>query len=127
MATQSQTVNSAAKSIFLFGASMMLGALIWILSPRFTGHREPWDSDSGYYWLALLVAGFLPSCFCSQRFWLWPLAILIGQAAFLTISIMQPDQSGALFPLGLLFLCFYSLVSFAGAAIGAGVHRLFRR
>jgi hypothetical protein len=109
----------------LLGLSVLLGALIWFLSPLLTGHREPWDAHSPFYPFALVAAGFIPACFSAHRFWLWAVGVWLGQtAAFLTLLLRE---SGSLWPLGLLALCFYSLLSFAGAGLGGGVHLVFRR
>lgn len=109
----------------LLGLSVLLGALIWFLSPLLTGHREPWDADSPLYPCALVAAGFIPACFSARRFWLWAVGAWLGQIiAFFLLVLRAP---GALWPLGFLFLCFYSLLSLAGAGLGAGVHLLFRR
>ena len=109
----------------LFSLSMLMGALIWFLSPLLTGHREPWDANSPFYPLALVTAGFIPACFSARRFWIWAVGVGLGQMiAFLALMLRE---SGSLWPLGLVFLCFSSILSLAGAGLGAGVHLLFRR
>ena len=109
----------------LFGLSVLLGALIWILSPMLTGHREPWDANSTFYPFALIAAGFIPACFSARRFWLWAVGAWVGQtSAFLALML---QEAGSLWPLGLVLLCLYSLLSLAGAGLGAGVHWVVRR
>ena len=109
----------------LLSLSVLLGALIWFLSPLLTGHEEPWDARSPFYPFALVAAGFIPACFSAHRFWLWAVGVWLGQViAFLALMLRE---AGSLWPLGLLFLCFSSLLSLAGAGLGAGVHLLFRR
>ena len=118
-------MKTTHKHTLLLGLSVLLGALIWFLSPLLTGHREPWDAEPPYYYLsALVAAGFLPGCLSARRFWLWAVGAWIGQVAAFVFLIAR---SGNLWPVGLLLLCFYALLSLAGAALGAGVHLLFRR
>ena len=92
-----------------------------MLSAPLTGHREPWDAGSLYYPCVLVVVGFIPAWFHASRFWLWALGALLGQAlVFVTLSVRTP---GPLWPVGLLFLFAYSLLSLLGAALGAWFHR----
>ena len=116
----------------MFGLAVILGALIWLLSPLFTGQREAWDAQSPYYDCALLLAGFLPACLSARRFWLWAVAAWLGQLAAFAFLVLHTVPVGAdLWPVGLVFLTLYSLLSLAGAALGASVHvtlhRLFLR
>lgn len=118
-------MKATHKHLLLFGLSLLLGSLIWFLSAPLTGHREPWDADPPFYHCALVAAGFIPACFSALRFWLWAVGVWLGQViAFLVLVLQAP---GALWPLGFLFLSAYSLLSLAGAGLGAGVHLLFRR
>jgi hypothetical protein len=118
-------MKATHKHLLLFGLSVLLGALIWLFSTPLTGHREPWDGNSSIYYCALVAAGFIPACFSARRFWLWATGAWLGQVfAFLVLILREP---GPLWPLGLLFLSLYALLSLAGAAIGAGVHCLLNR
>jgi hypothetical protein len=120
-------VKATLKQLFLFGVSVFLGALVWLLSEPITGHREPWDAHSPYYRCALLAAGFIPACFSARRFWVWAIGAWLGQAiAFFSLVLSVPGPN--FWPLGILLLSRDALLSLAGAAIGAGVHYLiFRR
>ena len=40
-------------------AGMAGGAAVWGLSIPITGMREPFDSPTIYYWVAVLIAGIL--------------------------------------------------------------------
>ena len=115
------------KSPLLFGFSVFLGALIWLLSPLLTGHREPWDASPSYYYSALVIAGFVPACLSARRFWLWAAGAWLGQLLAFAFLLARSDEPGGLWPLGLLFSFYYALLSLAGAGLGAGVHLLFRR
>ena len=123
-------MKTTIKSALVFGSAGVLGALIWFLSPLLAGHHEPWDVESNYYGCALIVAGFVPACFSAQRFWLAVLGAWLGQIAAFLFRFVQPVEQvvgASLWPEGLLFLCFYSLLSLVGAALGAGMHVLLRR
>ncbi len=118
--------NTRYRISALFGLSILLGALIWFLSPMLTGHREPWDANPAFYPVALFAAGFIPACFSARWFWLWAAGAWMGQViAFLYLVVRSGN--GGLWPLGLAFLGVYSLLSLAGAGLGACVHLLFRR
>ena len=114
------------KVAILFGLSVVLGALVWILSPALTGHREPWDADSLFYRCGLFLAGFIPACFSARRFWLWALGAWVGQLFAFVVLILR-FGSGPLWLVGVFALFAYALWSLAGAGLGAGVHYLFRR
>ena len=102
---------------FALGLSVALGALIWIYSQRFTGKAEPWDG-SGYYWhFSLVAAGFFPALLSPRRFWLWPFCVLLGQVIIFAVRAIQGPPS-ALWPVGLIFLALYTVLSFVGAFIG---------
>jgi hypothetical protein len=123
-------VKTRIKSPLIFCFAAVLGALIWFLSPLLAGHAEPWDAQSNYYGCALIVAGFVPACFSAQRFWLVAVGAWLGQVVAFLFRVIHPAEPvvGAdLWPVGLIFLCFYSLLSLAGAALGAGAHILLHR
>ena len=119
-------MKTTSKSPLLFGLSALLGALIWLLSPVLTGQQEPWDASPSYYYSALVVAGFIPACLSARRFWLWAAGAWVGQLVGFALLIVRYG-SGPLWLAGLVFLCFYSLLSVAGAGLGAGIHLIIRR
>jgi hypothetical protein len=109
------------RSALLFGVG--LGAAIWLVSPLITGRREPWDAEGGYYPAALLVAGVLGGLLAPRH---WPyvaLSVFAGQVIVLLAGVMAEPASGGLWPLGVLFLAFYSVLALLGAGLGAGVRR----
>ena len=113
---------------FVFAVAILLGALVWFLSPLFTGLREPWDAQSGYYYYALFVAGFLPACLSARRFWRWAFGVWLGQVtAFAILVVATPTVGANLWPVGLLFLTLCSLLSLIGASVGAALHVLLFR
>jgi hypothetical protein len=113
------------RSAFLLGTA--LGVAIWLLSPFVTGHREPWDAEGGYYFSALLLAGVLGGLVLPEYWGSLAIGIFAGQAAVLVGGVVVEPASGGLWPLGLVFLAFYSVVGLVGAAIGTGLRRLRSR
>lgn len=114
-------------SALVFSSAAVLGALIWLLSPILTGASEPWESFYVYS-LALFLAGFLPACFSARRSWLAAVGACLGQIAASYPVLFPADPFGpSLWPLGLLFVCLFSLLSVVGAGVGAAVHMMLRR
>jgi hypothetical protein len=125
LASAASIVKSKLTLWLAFGLSVVLGALIWICSQRFTGTAEPWDAP-GYYWhISLLLAGFLPAVFSPQRFWLWPVGVLLGQLIIFAARVIQSPS--ALWPVGVMYLVLFSILTFAGAFIGWAGRRVFGR
>lgn len=123
-----RAIDSLLKPRAVLALSVLLGFLIWWLSPQLTGRREPWDAKSNYYWVALLIAGFLPGCFCAIRFWRWGVGAYLGQCAGLPVAVLRSKKPDlGLLPLGMVVLFFTTVLSIAGAALEAGVHLLIRR
>ncbi|MDA0814613.1 MAG: hypothetical protein O3C21_19735, partial [Verrucomicrobia bacterium] len=98
----------------LLGLSILLGALIWFLSPLVTGHREPWDANPPFYPFALVASGFIPACFSARWFWLWAAGAWLGQVIAFLFLVVRSGNAG-LWPISLVFLCVCSLLSLAGA------------
>jgi len=92
-----------------------IGALLWALSSVFTGHKEPWDSKSGYYYLGIMLAGFFPSIIAPGYFWLWPVITIIGQQTYMIAT------GGLQSIIGIFFLFLFSIQCFYAAAFGAVV------
>jgi peptidoglycan/LPS O-acetylase OafA/YrhL len=113
------------RSTFLLGTA--LGVAIWLLSPFVTGHREPWDAEGGYYFTALLLAGVLGGLVLPEYWGSLVIGIFAGQAAVLLGGVVAEPASGGLWPLGLVFLAFYSVLGLVGAAIGMGLRRFRSR
>lgn len=113
------------------------GALIWAVSPRVTGTREPWDADGPYYVGALAVAGFGVGLLTSSREPAWSgatrprslidLGLLLaiysgifgGQLAYMIAFL----PAGPLLVLGVVFLGAFSVVAVLAAAIAGGFRR----
>lgn len=100
--------------------AVVCGYLIWALSPSMTGHAEPWDARSPYYWAALLVAGTLigliePKMFLTSSLW-----VVAGQALYVVGEVIFANKdTGLLFPMGLLAMLVLSVPCYLGAFLGA--------
>lgn len=108
-----------------FMLAMVLGALIWVASPIFTGHKEPWDENGPYYLIALVSAGVVVGWLEPRCSWLWPVAIYLGQFATIIVLMWATPPSGAdfFFPAGAVVLAAYSMLSLLGSVVGATIRR----
>ncbi len=96
------------------------GALIWALSPQITGRVEPWDASGPYYWAALFVVGFVSGLAAPGMANQVPLWIVAGQSAVILFGFfIEGRDIGLFFPMGLIVLFVYSILSLGGALIGA--------
>ena len=91
---------------------MVLGAVIWWQSPRFTGQVEPWDSPTVYYPVALLAAGAFGAVASPRHFWAAPVGVWIGQFIYALLAL----PGGPLWILGLFVGALYALLALAGSA-----------
>ncbi len=115
-----------------FTISVIAGFLVWYLSVPLIGKAEPWDSETPYYKMELLVAGMiaglLPARPIRLWFWLWPAGIFCGQVAaiFMRSFTHPPIGANLFFPIGVVFLAVYSLISLFGAVPVAWALRRLR-
>jgi hypothetical protein len=100
-----------------FLAATACAAIVWALSPWLAGHREPWDAESYYYPLALVVAGAIAGYVAPRPLWAHYVGAVVGQIAFQAVVL----RIGPQFLLGVAFLLGYSLVFLLGAAIGGRI------
>lgn len=99
----------------------LAGALVWAASPWLTGHREPWDANSGFYYWYLLGVGAAVGLAVPRSFWACPVGIYLGQAA----AMLTLLEFGSLMPLGLVIaLPIMSVINLVGWCAGAAVHKL---
>jgi len=103
--------------------SALAGAAIWALSPSLAGNKEPWDSDTLYYFTSLFIAGVLLGISRPWYILTHTVGIFLGQLlyalAFLSV--------GPLIVVGVVFLAGYSLLCSAGAAFGSVVRHKFEQ
>jgi hypothetical protein len=100
---------------------ILLGALIWALSPTLTGLREPWDGAFTYYVGSLLLAGAVSALPCPRYWWWGTIGVYAGQYAFMFIAY----GPGNLWPLSLLFGAVFMIVSLLGGGAVFGAWYLF--
>jgi hypothetical protein len=93
--------------------SAVASALIWALSPWLTGHREPWDANSLFYIVALVVAGSLAGLLCPKPLWAHYVGAIVGQLGYELLFL----RIGPLFVLGAVFLLGYCIIFVIGAAV----------
>ena len=103
---------------------LALGAGIWVLSASITGHQEPWDSPGMYYPAALLAAGVIGGFLVPGHWAEVAVGVFAGQAVVLLARVLAEPASGGLWPLGILFLGLYSLLTLLGAGLGSGLRRI---
>ena len=111
-------------ALAIFGAGCAGGALIWFLSPFVVGETEPWDANA-YYAAMLFITGLLTGFVCPSRWWLSPIGILVGQIAYILVTIDWKDA--ALLPIGLIYAAIALVLAFLGAGLSALVSRFCKR
>lgn len=114
------------------------GFAIWALSQPLTGQAEPWDSQSPYYNVALLLAGLAVGLGWRRHFWIGTLGVYLGQVSWVYANIFaaardtttRAPMSGL--PIGFqipiwapaLLLAIYVGITFAAGLFGWAVRAL---
>ncbi len=102
--------------------SAVLGFGVWLFSPYFTGKIEPWDSESSYFVVSLILAGAGAGLIRPRQIIIWPAGVFSGQfIAILVRNFTQPAAGASFLFLGVFFLAGYSLLSLLGAVPVASV------
>ena len=104
----------AKTSITAMIVAGLTGALIWALSPEFTGYAEPWDADGGYYPLTLLAAGIFCGISVPRHLASLYLGAVLGQLPFMLFM----TGIGAFAGTGLAYLMLFTLTFLVGAVFG---------
>ncbi len=79
-----------------------------------------------YYASALLGAGMIGGFLVPGHWAEVAVGVFTGQAMVLLARVLAEPASGGLWPLGILFLGFYSLLALVGARLGSGLRRALR-
>lgn len=103
--------------------STLAAASVWALSPWLAGHREPWDAESYYYPVALLIAGAIAGYIAPRPLWAHYVGAVVGQIVFQAVFL----RIGPLFLLGVVFLLGYSVVFLLAAGIAGWMRRPYSR
>jgi hypothetical protein len=106
---------------FLLG--LILGAGIWLLSPWITGRSEPWDAEGAYYVGTLFASGALGGVLIPRHWMSVALGIFTGQLLVILGGVLADPASGALWPLGVVFLAAYTTLALLGALLSAVARR----
>ena len=102
--------------------AVVCGAAIWIFAPMMTGRAEPWDARSPYYWVSLLVSGFIVGCVEPKRSLTSSLWIVAGQTLAIPSNVLFGGKDIGLFiPMGLIALLILSAPCYVGAFVGSRV------
>ena len=96
-----------------FATAALMSALVWVASPIFTGRREPWDANAGFYFSGLIIAGAATGVSTPKPVWALYLGAIAGQLSYQVLFL----KVGPLFPLGALLLPGYCLVFLIAAAL----------
>ena len=105
--------------VVAFGA--IAGFFVWAVSPWLTGHKEPWDAESSFYYWYVFAVGVVAGAAIPRWFWACAVGMYIGQASAAILLI----RSGPLMPLGfLLMLPLMSGLTLIGSSLGAATRTL---
>jgi hypothetical protein len=104
-----------------FVISFVIGAAIWALSPIVTGENEPWDADSGIYYVALAVAGLIVGWLCPHRIWPILPGLALGQFAYVLAFVPK----GPLIAIGVIAMFIFGLIATAAAFLSSRLRRFW--
>ena len=97
--------------------SALASAAIWALTPMLTNHREPWDSEGGFYLTALGIAGAVAGAIAPRPLWAHYAGAFAGQLGYELIFF----RVGPLVLIGAVFLLVYCAIFTLAAALAAFV------
>ena len=114
--------SDSKQTTWAFGACLVMGVLIWILSPLVTGEAEPWDAQSGYYLYGNVGTGVIGGVLGPPRlFWLWPIAICLGQLFGMILKgAHDGDTILGVLMIGTFSLSLFFIQMFIAAGVAAG-------
>ncbi len=73
-------------------AGFACSAIVWGLSVPFTGMREPFDSPTYYYVVAMFIAGILAALPAPRYWWIAVVGIFSGERIYM--FVMMPENRG---------------------------------
>lgn len=95
-------------------AGIVAGAAVWGFSVPVTGMREPFDSSSAYYPVAMFLAGVLATLPSPRYWWLAVFAVLLGEHMY-AFAMLPETREWLFFGIVVNLL----ILSWLPAAIGA--------
>ncbi len=111
---------------WVFLAGIACGAIVWGLSVPLTGMREPFDSPSYYYPVAMFMAGILAALPAPRYWWAAVPDIFFGERIYMLV--MMPENRGwLLFGIYIGLLTFTWLPSALGAVTVYAVNYVRKR
>jgi len=106
-----------------FAVGALLGAALWLFSPAWLGHAEPWDAQAPVWSLSWLGIGALGAAGRHPRGLLLPLGYACGQVAAMLPGLVRSEFG----VLGLAFMGAGLLVALAVTLALLGALALWRR
>ncbi len=107
-------------------AGIACSAIVWGLSVPLTGMREPFDSPTYYYVVAMFIAGILAALPAPRYWWVAVVGIISGERIYM--FVMMPENRGwLLFSIYMGLLTLTWLPSALGAVIVYIVDRVRTR
>ncbi len=107
-------------------AGIACSAIVWGLSVPLTGMREPFDSPTYYYVVAMFVSGILATLPAPRYWWVAVVGIFLGERIYM--FVMLPENRGwLLFSIYMGLLTLTWLPSALGAVIVYIVYRVRTR
>ncbi len=111
---------------WVFLAGIACGAIVWGLSVPLTGMREPFDSPSFYYPVAMFMAGILAALPAPRYWWVAVLGIFSGERIYMLV-MMPENRAWLLFGIYMGLLTLTWLPPALGAVIVYVVNRVRTR
>jgi hypothetical protein len=125
-------VNKVTSSTYVrIGAiiSLVVGALVWILSPMLGGANEPWDATNGYG-AVIVLSGFISGVLGGWKYgWSWAFISIIGQiiGSFI-VALQVGGDTLASAPVGLITIPMFTFVYvYFGAFLGVIITSFFKK
>ncbi len=111
---------------WVFLAGIACGAIVWGLSVPLTGMREPFDSPSYYYPVAMFMAGILAALPAPRYWWVAVVGIFSGERIYMFV-MMPENRAWLLFSIYMGLLTLTWLPPALGAVIVYIVNRVRTR
>lgn len=120
--TDSQDPNRNRNRIRLLISGLLLGFLVWVLSPWLVGQGEPWDADWPFYAIVMVLGGGILGAIWPRHFLLAYGSIWLGQCA----ALLLPPQDWTWLPLGVVTTAIGASLALFGFGVGALTSRVLR-